>query len=75
VALVGDALFQRGVGRWDLPGGDFEELARSIRGQIYTLPDDTVVLPGHGPRTTVGEEKADNPYVPGLAANVAKDPG
>jgi len=74
VALVGDALFQRGVGRWDLPGGDFEELARSIRGQIYTLPDDTVVLPGHGPRTTVGEEKADNPYVPGVAANMVKDP-
>lgn len=64
VALVGDALFNRGVGRWDLPGGNFEVLARSIREQIYTLPDDTVVLPGHGPRTTVREEKAENPYVP-----------
>lgn len=64
VALVGDALFAEGVGRWDLPGGSFEELARSIRGRIYTLPDDTVVLPGHGPRTTVGAEKAGNPYIP-----------
>lgn len=69
-ALVGDALFNGGVGRWDLPGGDFDLLARSIRGQIYTLPDDTVVLPGHGPRTTVGAEKAGNPFIAaGLAAN------
>ena len=62
-ALVGDALFNRGVGRWDLPGGDFAVLVVSIREQIYTLPDDTVVFPGHGPRTAVGEEKTDNPYV------------
>ncbi len=64
VALVGDALFNGGVGRWDLPGGDFETLARSIRTRIYTLPDETVVLPGHGPRTTVGDEKEGNPFVP-----------
>jgi glyoxylase-like metal-dependent hydrolase (beta-lactamase superfamily II) len=63
VALVGDALFNSGVGRWDLPGGSFEILERSIREQIYTLPDDTVVLPGHGERTTVGVEKETNPYV------------
>lgn len=63
LAFVGDALFHRGVGRWDLPQGDFATLAGSIRGQIYTLPDATVVFPGHGPRTTVGEEKAGNPYV------------
>ncbi len=63
VAIVGDALFAGGVGRWDLPGGSLDELARSIRGRIYTLPDDTVVLPGHGPRTTVGAEKAGNPYI------------
>ncbi len=63
VALVGDALFNSGVGRWDLPGGSFELLERSIREQIYTLPDNTVVLPGHGPRTTVGVEKETNPYV------------
>lgn len=63
IALVGDALFNGGVGRWDLPGGNYELLARSIREQIYTLPDDTVVLPGHGERTTVGVEKETNPYV------------
>lgn len=63
VALVGDALFNGGVGRWDLPGGDFPTLERSIRTQIYTLPDETVVLPGHGPRTTVADEKEGNPFV------------
>lgn len=63
-ALVGDALFKAGVGRWDFPGGSFDVLAKSIRAQIYTLPDDTIVFPGHGPRTTVGEEKETNPYVP-----------
>ena len=62
-AFVGDALFAGGVGRWDLPGGSFEMLEHSIRSQIYTLPDDTVVFPGHGPRTTVGTEKEENPYV------------
>ncbi len=67
VAFVGDALFNGGVGRWDLPGGDFDVLARSIREQIYTLPDDTVVLPGHGPRTTVGDEKESNPFVAAVA--------
>jgi len=63
VAFVGDALFNGGVGRWDLPGGNYDLLARSIREQIYTLPDETVVFPGHGPRTTVGDEKETNPYV------------
>lgn len=67
VAFVGDALFKAGVGRWDFPGGDFELLARSIREQIYTLPDATIVFPGHGPRTTVGEEKTGNPYVAAVA--------
>ena len=65
-AFVGDALFAGGVGRWDLPGGSFETLEHSIRSQIYTLPDDTIVFPGHGPRTTVGTEKSDNPYVTAL---------
>ena len=67
-AFVGDALFNAGVGRWDLPGGNFAVLERSIREQIYTLPDDTVVFPGHGPRTTVGEEKSGNPFVPAGAS-------
>ena len=66
-AFVGDALFKAGVGRWDFPGGDFDLLAKSIREQIYTLPDDTIVFPGHGPRTTVGAEKSGNPYVAAVA--------
>ncbi len=65
IAFVGDALFAGSVGRSDLPGGSFEQLERSIRQQIYTLADDTLVFPGHGPRTTVGDEKRTNPYVHG----------
>jgi hydroxyacylglutathione hydrolase len=64
-AFVGDALFNGSIGRTDLPGGDFEELERSIRDQIYTLPPDTVVFSGHGPKTTVANERATNPYVSG----------
>jgi glyoxylase-like metal-dependent hydrolase (beta-lactamase superfamily II) len=63
LAFVGDALFAGSVGRTDLPGGDFAVLEKSIRNQIYTLPDATRVFPGHGPDTTVGEEKRNNPYV------------
>jgi glyoxylase-like metal-dependent hydrolase (beta-lactamase superfamily II) len=63
VAFVGDALFRGNVGRTDLPGGNFAELERSIRTQIYTLPEATVVYPGHGGSTTVGEEMRGNPYV------------
>jgi glyoxylase-like metal-dependent hydrolase (beta-lactamase superfamily II) len=64
-AFVGDALFSGGVGRTDLPGGDFRQLEHSIRSRIYTLPGPTTVFPGHGEPTTVGEEKAHNPYVSG----------
>ena len=64
-AFVGDALFNGSVGRADLPGGDFAQLEKSIRGQIYTLPENTVVFPGHGPKTTVAHERATNPYVRG----------
>ena len=64
-AFVGDALFRASIGRTDLPQGTFHELERSIKGQIYTLPDDTVVFPGHGGETSVGQEKATNPYVRG----------
>jgi glyoxylase-like metal-dependent hydrolase (beta-lactamase superfamily II) len=64
-AFVGDALFAGSVGRTDLPGGSFEVLENSIRTQIYTLADETVVYPGHGPATTVGREKRGNPYVNG----------
>lgn len=64
-AFVGDALFAGSIGRTDLPGGSFETLERSIRTQIYTLPEATVVFSGHGPATTVEREKATNPYVAG----------
>lgn len=63
--IGGDVLFRGGVGRWDLPGGDGDLLVRGIRGKIFALPDDTVVLPGHGPATSVGEEKGGNPFVRG----------
>ncbi|MCP4573183.1 MAG: MBL fold metallo-hydrolase [bacterium] len=63
LAIVGDCLFAGSVGRTDLPGGDFGVLEKSIRERIYTLPDDTVVVCGHGPDTTVGREKATNPFV------------
>ncbi len=62
-AFVGDALFNGSIGRTDLPGGSFEQLEKSIRAEIYTLPDETTVFPGHGPSTTVGTEKFGNPYV------------
>ena len=62
-AFVGDAIFAGSVGRTDLPGGSFEELEQSIRSQIFTLPDETVLYPGHGPATSVANEKRNNPYV------------
>ncbi len=62
----GDVLFAGGVGRWDLPEGSFEDLSRSIQQKLYRLPDDVIVLPGHGPPTTIGVEKRTNPYVRGL---------
>lgn len=62
-AFVGDALFRGSIGRTDLPGGDFAQLESAIRQQIYSLPDDTKIFPGHGPATTVGVERASNPYV------------
>lgn len=62
-AIVGDAIFEGSIGRTDLPGSDFDLLAKSIREQIYTLPEDTVLLPGHMGQTTVGHEKRFNPFV------------
>ncbi len=59
----GDVLFRGGVGRWDLPGGDGPLLFEGIRTKLFTLEPDTVVLPGHGPSTTIGFERAHNPYV------------
>lgn len=59
----GDVLFAGSVGRTDFPGCSFEVLKKSIDEKLFTLPDDTIVLPGHGPSTTVGREKASNPFV------------
>jgi hydroxyacylglutathione hydrolase len=64
-AVVGDALFNGSIGRTDLPGGSFDILEQSIRTQIYTLPPETVIFPGHGPKTTVSDEREGNPYVSG----------
>lgn len=63
IAIVGDALFAGSIGRTDLPGADHHQLIASIRQQIMTLPDETVVWPGHGPQTTVGIERQNNPYL------------
>lgn len=62
-AIVGDAIFAGSIGRYDLPGGDFKVLEKSIREQIYSLPEDTTIYPGHGPKTSVAIEKQSNPYV------------
>ncbi|HRD02765.1 MAG TPA: MBL fold metallo-hydrolase [Candidatus Saccharicenans sp.] len=61
--FAGDTLFSGGVGRTDLPGGSWKDLAHSLKARIMTLPDETVVLPGHGPKTTISEEKESNPYL------------
>ena len=65
VCFCGDLIFAGSVGRTDLPGGDWETLVRSIKEQVFTLPDDTRLFSGHGPETTVGEEKMNNPFVGG----------
>ena len=61
--ITGDALFKGSVGRTDLPGGDYNELINSIENELLSLPDSTVVLPGHGPASTIGEEKQSNPFL------------
>ena len=63
LAFCGDVIFQGSIGRTDLPGGDYDTLIHSIRTQILTLPDDTRLLSGHGPETTVGEERRSNPFL------------
>jgi hydroxyacylglutathione hydrolase len=62
-ALVGDCVFAGSIGRTDLPGGDFQTLMQSIREQILTLPDETMLYSGHGPATTVARERAGNPFL------------
>lgn len=63
VVISGDALFAGSVGRVDLPGGSMEILMKSIQEQLLPLPDETIVHPGHGPETTIGSEKAYNPFL------------
>jgi hydroxyacylglutathione hydrolase len=65
LVLSGDALFAGSIGRTDLFGGDMDLLMRSINERLLTLPDETRVLPGHGPETTIGEERANNPFLGG----------
>lgn len=60
--IVGDLIFAGSIGRTDLPGGNFDDLMQSVRTKIFTLPDSTMIYPGHGPETNVGQEKQFNPF-------------
>lgn len=60
--IAGDALFHRSIGRTDLPGGDYQTLIDSIRQQLFSLPEETIIHPGHGPTTVIAEEKKHNPF-------------
>ncbi len=64
--IAGDVLFRDSIGRTDLPGGNTEQLMTSIRDKVLTLPDETAVFPGHGPSTTIGRERIENPFLQGL---------
>jgi glyoxylase-like metal-dependent hydrolase (beta-lactamase superfamily II) len=61
--FAGDTLFRGSIGRTDLPGGSMKDIARSIRERLLTLSDSTLVIPGHGPETTIGAEREENPFV------------
>jgi hydroxyacylglutathione hydrolase len=61
--VAGDTLFAGSIGRTDLPGGSMEKIIRSLREKVMALPDDTLVVPGHGPLTTIGEERESNPFL------------
>lgn len=61
--IAGDTLFAGSIGRTDLPGGSFDKIIRSLHEKVLALPDDTVVVPGHGPLTTIGEERESNPFL------------
>jgi hydroxyacylglutathione hydrolase len=64
--VAGDTLFRDSIGRTDLPGGDGRQILRSIQGKLLTLPDEAIVVPGHGANTTIGREKDRNPFLQGL---------
>jgi hydroxyacylglutathione hydrolase len=61
--IAGDTLFAGSIGRTDLPGGSFDKIIRSLHGKLLVLPDETVVVPGHGPLTSIGEERQSNPFL------------
>ncbi|HKR86210.1 MAG TPA: MBL fold metallo-hydrolase [Terriglobales bacterium] len=61
--IAGDTLFAGSIGRTDLPGGSFDKIIRSLKEKVLALPDETVVVPGHGPLTTIGEERESNPFL------------
>jgi len=61
--IAGDTLFAGSIGRTDLPGGSFDNIIRSLHQKVLALPDDTVVVPGHGPLTTIGDERESNPFL------------
>jgi glyoxylase-like metal-dependent hydrolase (beta-lactamase superfamily II) len=63
IVLTGDALFAGSIGRTDLPGGDYDRLVTAIHRELLSLPDETIVYSGHGPETTIGEERAGNPFL------------
>jgi hypothetical protein len=71
VMFSGDLLFAGSIGRTDLPGGDYPAILDSLARVCLTLPDDIQVLPGHGPQTTIGAERASNPFLAGLAPRPA----
>jgi hydroxyacylglutathione hydrolase len=63
ILIAGDTLFAGSIGRTDLPGGSFEKILRSLHDRVLALPDETVVVPGHGPLTRIGEERESNPFL------------
>jgi glyoxylase-like metal-dependent hydrolase (beta-lactamase superfamily II) len=63
LVIAGDTLFAGSIGRTDLPGGDFDQIIHSIQTQLFVLPDETRVITGHGPATSIGRERSSNPYV------------
>lgn len=72
LVFAGDTLFAGSIGRTDLPGGDMRTMLDSLRGKLLTLDDETVVLPGHGGSTTIGRERASNPFLTGLEPQPAR---
>ncbi len=63
--IAGDTLFAGSIGRTDLPGGSYQKIMSSLRGPVLALPDETIVVPGHGPLTTIGDERETNPFLVG----------